>query len=369
MNLRRVGQLLAKDLRLGPRSPLVLWALVLPVLMTVLLKGVFGGLLDPDPRLGIADLGDSAMTAAAQDLEGVAAHGFSDADSLKAAVAAGAVDAGIVLPSGFDAAVRSGSRPPLELWISGQSGLSSRGVVLASILGLVRELSGAGPDVEVEVVSLGEAGLPIEARMVPLLVMMAVAIAGGMVPAASLVEEKEKRTLTALIVSPASMMEVLVAKALLGWLLAMAAGLVTLGLNDAFGAQPLAVVLAIAIGAVMMAEVGLLLGVWAPDTNTLFAAWKGGALLLIYPVVFFLWPDLPTWIARLGPTYYFLQPVFAISIEGATLGDVAPSLLVAAAICGALVPAVAWAARWLERRIGEGRTRPVKTRGEPAPVA
>ena len=45
--------MLARELRIGPRSPLVLWAFVMPVMMTLLIRGVFGGLFAPEPRLGI----------------------------------------------------------------------------------------------------------------------------------------------------------------------------------------------------------------------------------------------------------------------------------------------------------------------------
>lgn len=368
MNLRRVGRLLAKDLRLGPRSPLMLWALVLPVVLTLLLQGLFGGLLDPDPRLGIADAGGSDAVALAGDFDGVEVRTYPDAEALRGAVAGGDVDAGIVLPDGFDGAVRRGDQPPLEMWISGQSGMSARGTVMAAILGIMRDLSGDAPPVEVEVVTLGEPGLPIDLRLLPLLVIVAVAIAGAMVPAASLVEEKEHRTMQALLVSPTSTGEVLLAKGLLGWILAMAAGVVTLALNDAFGAQPLATLLGIAVGAVMMAQIGLLLGTWAPDTNTLFAAWKGGALLLLYPVITWLWPHLPDWIARLGPTYYFLQPVFAVSVEGAALHQVGTNLAVAALICVALVPLVAAMGRRMQRRMGQGRAAGSKRTKAPAAV-
>ncbi len=37
MNARRVGHVLGKDLRLGPRSPIFLWALALPVVFTFLI--------------------------------------------------------------------------------------------------------------------------------------------------------------------------------------------------------------------------------------------------------------------------------------------------------------------------------------------
>ena len=233
-------------------------------------------------------------------------------------------------------------------------------MLTATVLDLVRGLTGEEASVAVEVVQLGEATLPLDLRLLPLIVMYAVAIPGGMVPASSLVEEKERGTLQAVLATPTSMGEVLVAKAALGMILGIVAGTVTLALNDAFGAAPLAVMLAVGVGALMMALVGLMLGAWAPDTNTLFAAWKGGGIILFLPAIFFVWPGLPTWPAYAMPAYYFLQPAYAVGVEGALLGDVAVHLVIAFGICLALLPAVAGVGRWLEVRLAAGRAEPAR---------
>jgi ABC-2 type transport system permease protein len=354
-------EILRKDLRLGPRSPILLWALVVPLLMTLLVRGVFGGLFDDDPRVGVVDLGGSALVAALDTAVGIDVRRVADGETLREEVSAGGLDAGLMLPAGFDDAVRAGAQPPLPLWVSGRSLQSERALVIVTVLDLVRGLSGAVASVEVEVIELGEAGLGLELRLLPLLVLYAVAIPGGMIPAASLVQEKEQGTLPAVMASPASIGDVLLAKGLLGVILATLAGVVTLALNDAFGGQAVALLLAIVLGAVMMALVGLLLGAWAPDTNTLFAAWKGGGIVLFLPAVFFVWPNLPTWPAQLVPTYYFLQPAFAVSVEGASLADVGGSLLIGAVLCVALLPLVRVAGRRMERRLagGRGRAEPV----------
>lgn len=365
MSWSRVRNVLAKDLKLGPRSPLVLWALVLPVAMTLLVRSVFGGLFAADPRLGIADAGNSSLMAAALALEGIEVTVLDDPAELRRQVEANDLDAGLTLPPGFDEAVRAGRRPELPLIVGGESLASDRIVLAVTALDLVRGLQGGAAPVDVEVVTVGEAAVPFDLRMLPLIVMMAVAIAGATVPAASLVDEKEKGTLGALLVTPTSMSEVLLAKGLFGWILAMAAGLVTLVVNGVLGTAPTVTLTGIAVGAVMMIQVGLILGAWAPDTNTLFAAWKGGALILVYPVVFFLWPDLPQWVARFGPTYYFLRPVFAATVEGAGFADVWLDLLVAAVIAAVLVPAAVAAGRWLERRLAAGRVTGL-TADEPA---
>lgn len=351
--MARVRDLLAKDLRLGPRSPLLVWALVLPVLMTLLIQGVFGSLLESEPRLGIVDEDDSAVAAALRSTEGIDVVDVDGEGALQQQLRDHDLDAGLVLPVGFDAAVESGAQPVLQLYVAGESLASERLVVAVTTTDLVREVAGQPAPVEVDVTTLGEADpLDFAVRSLPLLVVFTVAIGGAMVPAMSLVEEKEKHTLQALLVTPMSVTDVLVAKGILGIILATLAGTITLALNDAFGADPAALLLGIVIGAVMMAEFGLLLGCWAKDTNTLFTAWKSGAIVLIFPVIFYLFPDLPQWIAQLGPTYYFVDPVFRVAIEGASLADVAGDLLIAVVVCGALVPAVLRTGRWMERRLG-----------------
>ena len=59
MSLTRAFEVLKKDLQLGPRSPIFLWVLLLPLLITFVLQVTFGDLFDPQPRLGIVDRGGS----------------------------------------------------------------------------------------------------------------------------------------------------------------------------------------------------------------------------------------------------------------------------------------------------------------------
>ncbi len=348
------GRILAKDLRLGPRSPLFLFALAVPFLITVLVRGIFGGLFESPPRLGIVDFDDSALVTEASELQGIDVQLFDDPDELRRRVEAGDLDAGLILPAGFDEAVRAGERPPLDLFVAGESLASDRLIVAIGTLDLVRQIAGKPAPVEVQVVDLGEEELDLVARLLPLIVIYAVAMAGAFLPGASLVEEKEKGTIAALLVTPTSMAEVLVAKGLLGVLLALVTGFGVLAINVAFGAHRAAVALGVLLGAVMAAEVGLLVGIWAKDTNTLFTAWKLGGILFYFPVIFPIWPDLPQWIARLGPTFYFLDPIFRVATEGVGLGEIWPELAAGAAICVALVPVLAAAGRRLERSMAAG---------------
>ncbi len=124
-------------------------------------------------------------------------------------------------------------------------------------------------------------------------------MAGVWVPAASLVEEKEKGTLTALLVSPARANEVLAAKWILGgFLFSVFMAAVTLLLNRAFGPRPLDVLVVIAVAAVLNCMIGLLVGVISETSTMFFSLVKGTGIFLFAPVVFYIFPDWPQWIAR-----------------------------------------------------------------------
>ena len=263
------------------------------------------------------------------------------AAALKTLVENNDLDGGLVLPAGFDGALQAGQMPNVQFFFGGQSLASNRVVLGVTMVDLIRQVAGSPAPIDVETITVGEGDtVPIVSRLLPLIVLMAVLIAGALTPATSLVEEKEKRTLTALLVTPTRLSDVLLGKGALGFILAMATGVVTLALNGALGANPAALLLVLVLATLMAAEVGLMLGSFAKDTKALYTIWKSGAIVLVAPVVFFIWPNLPQWIAKIFPTYYFLSPLFDIAIRGAGLADVWVDLTIGFAVCVVLLPGV-----------------------------
>jgi ABC-2 type transport system permease protein len=299
----------------------------------------------------VVDRGASAITSALQAADGLRVVVVDDEAELRRAVTAHEFDAGLVLPARIDAALAAGDQAPLQFYISGSSLASTRVILGVTTLELLRDVAGQSPPVDVAVTQLGdEEYVPIQDRLLPLIVAYAVVIAGMFLPALSLVDEREKRTMDAVLITPTRLSEFLLGKALLGVLLAMAMGLITLAINNAFAGQVLAMVAFLLVGSVMMAEVGLMLGCWARDSNTLFSAVKGGGILIFAPVIFILFPALPQWISQLIPTHYFLTPIYKIATTGATLADHLLDLAIGAAVCVVLLPAVGAVGRAAERK-------------------
>ncbi len=294
----------------------------------------------------------SAVTEALQAAPGIEVTVLTDETELRQGVQAHDYDAGLVLPAGAGDALATGAPVSLTFYVSGSSLASTRLVLGVTTLEELRGVAGTSPPVDVTVTTVGdEDWVPVQDRLLPLVVVYAVVIAGLFLPASSLVEEQEKRTMDALLVTPLGMNDVLLGKGMLGVLLATLMGWVTLLLNTAFGNEPLALTVFLVLGAVMMAELGLIVGSWARNSNTLFTAVKGGGLLVVAPVLFTMFPDLPQWPARLFPTYYFLQPIFDLAVGASTIGEHWRELLVAVAICLALLPAVVSMGRRLEDRL------------------
>lgn len=354
MSARLAWKVLRKDLALGPRSPIFLWAIVLPFVLTLILQFAFGSLFSPEPRLGIVDDGDSQITAQVEQMDGIRLTLLDDAEELTRRVEANDLDAGLVLPAGFDQAVEDGEQPDLQFYISGESLASNRIILTVTAIDLVRGLEGSEAPVTVDVVSFGEAGLPISVRLVPVIVFYALVMAGIFVPGSNLVEEKEQGTLMALLVTPVRIGDVLAAKWALGTLLATVLAVATLVLNRALGANWLQVFVVALVAASLSSMIGLLIGTFAKDSAMMFGLVKGLGIFLFAPTLFYIFPDWPQWIAKLFPLYWILEPIWRVSIMGGSIAEVWLELAVAVGITLALIPVIGLVARRVQTQMAAG---------------
>lgn len=354
MSPKITWKVLRKDLALGPRSPIFLWAIVLPFALTLILQVAFGSLFNPEPRLGIIDEGASEITAKVEKMDGITLTLLDDADELKAQVEANDLDAGLILPAGFDAAVKNGERPDLQFFIGGESLASNRIILSVTTIDLVREIEGAEAPVTVDVVSYGTTGLPISVRLVPVIVFYALVMAGIFVPGSNLVEEKEHGTLMALLVTPAKIADVLTAKWALGTILATVLAAATLLLNQALGANWLQVFVVVFVAAALSSMIGLLMGTLAKDSTIMFGMVKGLGIFLFAPTLFYIFPEWPQWIAKLFPLYWILEPIWRVSIMGGSISEVWVELTVAVGITIALIPLVGLVARKVQTQMAAG---------------
>jgi len=329
MNLRRIAVLYARELRASAGNFLMIFALVVPVVFSLLINLVFGELYSGKPVLGFYDPENSQFTQSMMAQTHLKSTRYDSLDKMISDVDLGAIETGYVVPQGFDQALKDGSQIDFTVYAWGEASLNSRLITDTTIANVISQVAGLPQTAQVVLHPLGPAEQDSLAdKLLPLLILMSIMLGGVMVPALSMIGEKQNRTLLALNVTPAHLSEVFAAKTLLGVTMGSATGLVTLVLNGAFGGRPLLLVTVMLLGALAASLLGTLLGALARDMNTLLATLKGGGILLIGPGIVDLVPKAPAWIARLFPTYYILNPVMEITERGAGLGDIWGDLLI-----------------------------------------
>lgn len=333
MNPRRVAVLFYREVVQGPRNFIFVWAIVAPVVISLIVSLVFGSLFSAEPELGIVDRGGSRLVEMAAELDSVAVMQYDSEESMLSAIESGNLDMGIVLPEGFDSALIQGMKVEIRAYTSGESLAENRVILGSTVAGLVRELAGQESPVAIEIATLGEEeSLPWSDRLLPLVVLMAVYLGGLFLPATAVINEKERRTMQALLVTPATTADVLAAKGLAGVVLSLVMGVVILLINQVLGTEPLLLMLVLALGAVMAAEVGLLCGIYLKDVSSLFTIWKLGGILLFGPALVYIFPQIPEWVARVFPTYYLVQPIIELALQGAGWRNIAGDVMVLAAV-------------------------------------
>lgn len=351
MSVRRVAILLGKDFKYGSKGFIFIMAIVAPILISLVLNLVFGTFFSQTAKLGINDQGNSRLVDLVSASDSVQTRTYASADDLRKAVEVGAVDMGVSLPDNFDEDALSGNSIVLPAYVWGESLAKNRGILLASINSAVRQLAGQEVPVQIETTTLGDAqSVPWSDRLLPFVLLYAVTIGGTMVPASLIVDEKQKRTLTALAITPTTLGDILAAKGLMGVILALVMSIVILLMNQAFGVQTGLLMIVLGLGAVLAALFGLVLGALVKDINTLFATIKGIGILLYAPVFVYMFPQIPQWIGNIFPTYYIIQPVVEISQRGGTWSDIVFEVSILAGLIVLMLVVVAFSTRRLKQQ-------------------
>ncbi len=336
MSTKRTWTLIKSEVFHGPKDVVLVMAVVMPVLLALFVSLAFGEIFTDHARLGIYDAGDSPLTQELLTSGSMSVETYQNEVDLRAAAASGAVDMGIVLPADFDSSLETGT-VKLKAYIWGESLAKNRAVIPLALSESIRGLTGSELPVIVESVPLGdESSLPWSDRLLPVTVLVAVFFGGMMLPASSLIHEKQQRTLEALNVSPATIGDIFIAKGVIGAVLAMIMGILTLAITTSFGGSPLTLVLVLALGAILAAEIGLITGAYINDINTLFAFWKFGGILLFGPAIVYMFPQIPAWVGYIFPTFYVIKPVVDLSVVGLGFSNVALYIGILVAIVAAM---------------------------------
>ncbi len=240
------------------------------------------------------------------------------------------VDIGIAFPAGFIADVASGTEGvtvtvysdaavPAEIENAMTSFVREAAYQLAG-----RDLPVTMPDEETIVLGVDRAGDQVSYRdkLVPMLAFMILLMETFSM--ASLISvEVLQRTVTAVLVTPARIADVLAAKSIFGTGMALVQGMIVLGLVGAFTADNWWLLLiAVLLGSMMFTGVAMIVGAAGKDfLGQLFYA-MAFTVPLILPAISVLWPGSAALWVQAIPTFPVLDALVNITIYEAAWADV-----------------------------------------------
>jgi len=319
MHPRIVLAIARRDLLDAIKNMYLLFAVILPIAMSLLFRVLFpadattnggGGLLD----IAVYDPGQSRFVQMLMDTRQFSMYILGSPEEVEQRVKKDLLG-GLVVPATFDADVAAQASPELQVYYNATRGGLRQMAFRQTVESTLRDLAGQTTPARLrvsEVSGAGDSSFDLSAFYLLLFLVMSVTMVGVFVVPYILVEEKEKHTLKALLVSPASYADVVIGKGLVGLFYALLVVLILMALNDGFKGQVWLTLSALVLGSVFLVLVGLLMGA-AFKTLSQVNSWSSIVMLaLMLPGMMgdFLAPPEPVpTIMRLIPTSYMARAV------------------------------------------------------------
>lgn len=241
-------------------------------------------------------------------------------------------DVGLIVPANFESALQTGSRPQVNLYLNGNSLNNQNNILIqAAITSYARQIASPQPPVSlttsfINPPSSTNIGDLLGALYGVVTLVMSFMVGLSLMPGL-LIEEKEKKTMRMLMVTPASFTDVILGKLLIALIYQLVLSIVAVAIEGGFTGQVPITLIYMLLGAAMSLSLGLLIGGAFQTAST--AGTVGGMLMFLYiiPAIFAgpLGPLLNgnpvTQIVKILPTYYIADGAYnAMQNQGTLSG-------------------------------------------------
>jgi ABC-2 type transport system permease protein len=359
MNPRIVWAIFRKDILDAIRNTYIFVALLLPVGMSLLFSVMLPSQNFSNPvfKVAVYDPGHSQILEKLRAAAGVDITLVDSAEQAKARAADGS-SIGLVLPSDLDASIAAGEKRDIQLFYDSGRTVVTQITVNRLLEGFLRELAGQQLPARITTVDIAPPAanaapaFDVAHYMLVLLIVMGTVMTGVFVVPTILVEEKEKQTLQAVLVSPASYADIVIGKSLVGMVYALLSAFILLALNGGFAGAPAVSVATVFLGSLFLVLTGLLLGAIFKTTAQV-NTWSSIIMLaLLFPAMFVMIqapPEpIPT-LLRIIPTSHISTALNAALSGTVSFAGAGVDLLILAGCAAVVFGAVLWVLRQ-ERR-------------------
>ncbi len=311
MTTQIIGTLLRKDFTLYFRNRFFAFVTILGLVFYAVIYYVMPSTVDEVLRLGFYAPVAPPILDQAQD-EGLTIERFDSAEALKEAVIGGDYQAGLVFPADILESQLAAEQATVELYFPADAPLEFRDAIVTLIREMVFLQLGQGLNLEVDQQILGVdmvgAQIAPRDRMLPLFAVMLILV--EMLGLASLLsEEIAGGTLMALLITPMTIGGLFVAKGTTGVSLAFGQAALFLGVTGGLGRQPLIILLALLLGAIMVTGIAFLIASLGKDLMSVMGWSIPALIIMIIPAFTVIFPGATTNWIRAIPSYYLVDAV------------------------------------------------------------
>ncbi|MDY7078319.1 MAG: ABC transporter permease [Chloroflexota bacterium] len=345
MNLKIVSAIVRKDVVDAIKNKTILFSILMPIGLSILLGLALGS--EVAFQVAVFDPGESVLVERLAQMRGAEIIRCDSADQVREMVEKKA-SGGLVLPPQFDDAVARGDKPSLQVYVNARKSSVSSMRLRQFVQEQVLELAGQELPADVRLKTLsgppeGEKGqLNFKQYMLVTWLILGLITTGSFVVPTLLAEEKEKHTLAAILVSPASYAKVVAAKAIVGLIYSLLVAFILLVLNGGLTGNLVLLFTVVILTSLLLVEIGLLIGGFFENV-TQVNTWSTFVIFpLVLPGALVMLPGAMEMVMRFIPTYYTIDAVRLALTGQATWANVWLDLAVLGGCVVALFVAVVW---------------------------
>jgi len=322
-NLFIIGNIALKDIRDAIKNRFVIYQIIAVTVILVSIKGLGLIIQPPATQIIVYDPSGSSLSEMLQDSPAFSVFPAASFDELQQSISnmgfgLGA-ELGLVIPPDFDEQVETTGQADISGYISWANRAKMAGIRAEAETAL-ETLPFDPVEVNLDInITTPPAEIGLLVGIVTIFAVTIILTVGIILVPALMIEEKQNRTLDALLVSPASIGQVVAGKALAGCFYILVTTLIVYIVYWS-GVYYWGVALLFVIGALMFAvSVGLLFGVLF-DRQEEMTGWLSLSLVLISGSIFIelIDLDLPVFLERLLP---WMPPVALAKIFWASFSS------------------------------------------------
>jgi ABC-2 type transport system permease protein len=358
-NLHMIWMIARKDVVDAIKNQFLFLGLLMPIFLWLIFRLMFPDMSSMGTmKIAVHDEANSRLVAELRSMPEVILSELENEQQVMDFVKKQAMG-GLVIPAGFDDAVAGDQNPTLTVYINSRRGGGGIQAFRSLVDQQVWNLAGHD-SLPAQVKTIDTAGsksglfgsdIQMDRFMTVMLLVLSIVGIGVFVVPSLLVEEKEKKTLKALLVSPAGPSEVVAGKALAGLIICLVIVGSMILLNKAYTGNWPVTILTLILGSLFLVLVGLAMGGFF-KTITQVNTWSSVflvALLLPSWVTVMGLPDPFGMIVRLVPSYYLVDLLNQSMAGRATFGSIWSSLIVLVVCTAVAFSVVVWTVKREDR--------------------